>query len=105
MRKHGENGQIELIDLTGQKFGWLTVISYVGLAPNRAEIWLCMCGCGKTSKARKGDLQSGKVTSCGCKRSMRMNSRMKKGRCNGTNPGPKTHSAMTLDPEWDSFEA
>ena len=57
-------------DLTGQKFGRLTVMSragtYVGTDGSQYAQWLCACECG-TKKIIKGcDLVQGKVHSCGC---------------------------------------
>lgn len=47
-----------LIDLTGQKFGKLTVIKE---APRRAgkRFWLCACDCGKTKEVFMSSLTSG----------------------------------------------
>lgn len=55
-------------DLTGQKFGKLTVIGK-DLNSNSVKIkWICKCDCGKVKqKSVTGcDLKSGKVKSCGC---------------------------------------
>lgn len=53
------------IDLTGQRFGRLTVIER---APNngRRTMWLCKCDCGNEKIIRQEDLHSGKTVSCGC---------------------------------------
>lgn len=48
-------------DLTGQKFGRLTVIEYVGKSK-----WLCKCECGNTCKVVGADLKRGNTKSCGC---------------------------------------
>ena len=54
-----------VIDLTGQKFGRLTVIQYDH--SKNGTYWLCQCDCGKT-KVIKGTSLTGKLTtSCGCK--------------------------------------
>jgi len=53
------------IDLTGQVFGRLTVIAYVGIK-NRAAIWTCFCKCGNKIKIRTADLRRGHTKSCGC---------------------------------------
>ena len=55
-------------DLTGQKFGRLTVLR---LVPNpsvgpRATIWECKCDCGNIRYLEGYDLRSGNTTSCGC---------------------------------------
>ena len=54
-----------LIDLTGQKFGRLTVIerSYI---PSKKTRWLCKCDCGETRHVLSYQLRSGKTKSCGC---------------------------------------
>ena len=53
------------IDLTGRKFGRLTVIDRV---QNRGEkvAWKCLCECGNTSIVTGTALKSGKSKSCGC---------------------------------------
>lgn len=57
---------MKLIDLTGQKFGRLTVISR---AENRGEraAWNCLCECGNKVVVRGTNLQRGTTKSCGCK--------------------------------------
>lgn len=53
------------IDLTGQRFGRLTVIRYDHAEHDGAH-WLCKCDCG-TEKVLAGySLRSGKTKSCGC---------------------------------------
>ena len=56
------------IDLTGQKFGRLTVISYneeVSKQKGQAY-WNCRCDCGNEKVVRGKHLKSGNTTSCGC---------------------------------------
>lgn len=52
-------------DLTGKRFGMLTVLS---LAEKRrgATMWKCLCDCGKTSVVRSSNLFRGATRSCGC---------------------------------------
>lgn len=50
-----------LIDLTGQKFGRLTVLSYKG---NR--VWECKCDCGTIKDIVGENIRSGGTKSCGC---------------------------------------
>lgn len=59
------------IDLTGQKFGRLTVIER---AENKGSkiCWLCKCECGNEKVIRSSDLKSGKINSCGCLKSEKM---------------------------------
>lgn len=50
-----------MVDLTGKRFGNLTVVSYA----NNYK-WNCLCDCGTNKTIRGGDLQAGKTKSCGC---------------------------------------
>src|SRR3954467_6012016 len=56
-----------LIDLTGQKFGRLTVVRR---GANRGEKvrWVCKCECGGKGLFGAHDLASGKTRGCGCLR-------------------------------------
>lgn len=50
----------KFIDLTGQKFGKLTVIKKDGYCKRGERImWLCECECGNTSRIRGGELKKG----------------------------------------------
>lgn len=56
----------KFIDLTGQRFGRLTVVKrYENTANNKAR-WLCRCDCGKTAVVLSDSLRSGATSSCGC---------------------------------------
>lgn len=56
------------IDLTGQKFGRLTVIERCGKDTNGKNVlWLCSCECGGQTKTSTGHLRSGHTQSCGCR--------------------------------------
>ena len=52
-------------DLTGQKFGRLTVISKNKIKNGR-QYWNCKCDCGKDTVASSTSLTTGKRKSCGC---------------------------------------
>lgn len=52
-------------DLTGQRFGKLTVISKSKSKNNRAY-WKCKCDCGTIKDICGHDLIQGKIKSCGC---------------------------------------
>lgn len=54
-------------DLTGQRFGMLTVVSYAR-EDKGFHIWHCRCDCGNEVDVRQSNLQSGGTTSCGCAR-------------------------------------
>lgn len=55
-------------DLTGKKFGKLTVVKKVE-RKNRSNQWLCKCDCGKEVVCYQYNLERGTSTSCGCLRS------------------------------------
>ena len=63
-------------DLTGKRFGRLTVISR---AENKGKhlMWNCICDCGNTKTARGETLKSGETKSCGCLLSESTRNRMK----------------------------
>lgn len=52
-------------DLTGQKFGRLTVRELARIEKNHA-IWLCDCECGNTKEVKSVYLLRGSTKSCGC---------------------------------------
>lgn len=54
------------IDMTGQTFGRLTVLSLAGKDKNGLYMWRCQCSCGNYTVQRGQDLRRGKVVSCGC---------------------------------------
>lgn len=58
------------IDLTGQKFGKLTVIErvddYVSPKGYRAARWLCKCDCGSFKSVTGNSLKRHGTKSCGC---------------------------------------
>ena len=68
---------VALIDLTGQKFGRLTVLSR---SENRKErtYWLCRCDCGKEISVYGYALKSGNTRSCGCIKSEKSKEFVKK---------------------------
>lgn len=63
----------KLIDLTGQKFGTLTVIER-DTTKKDAVYWKCKCDCGRERTVLGATLREGKATSCGhypCKNACR----------------------------------
>lgn len=59
-------------DYTGQKYGYLTVIQFVGKIKkvNRNEyIWKFKCICGKEKNINIHEVRMGRTSSCGCLRS------------------------------------
>lgn len=60
-----------LINLVGQRFGRLTVVSRDGLKSGKPA-WECVCDCGTVKSYRASDLRLGQVLSCGCLRNERV---------------------------------
>lgn len=58
-----ENSRIQ--DLTGQRFGRLTVTGYGGRKGTN-HVWLCRCDCGGDKLAQAGNMRAGLTQSCGC---------------------------------------
>lgn len=54
------------LDLTGQRFGKLTVIERAGITNGGSALWRCSCDCGNEKITRATTLRRGEVTSCGC---------------------------------------
>ena len=53
------------IDLTGHKYGRVTVVSYFG-HKNGKTAWNCLCECGNTFVTNGNSLRTGRTSSCGC---------------------------------------
>lgn len=56
----------KLIDLTGQKFGRLTVLERVDRNKHGKVRWLCKCACGNVAVVLGESLRNGRTKSCGC---------------------------------------
>lgn len=57
-------------DLTGRKFGKLTVIERAENAKNGRVRWLCKCECGNSIAVLSYSLKRGQTKSCGCLKHM-----------------------------------
>lgn len=55
-------------DVTGQRFGRLTCLKYVGHNEGRSALWLCKCDCGNEVVKCIYDMKKGRTNSCGCLR-------------------------------------
>ena len=103
------------IDLTGQKFGRLTVIEEAGRDKSRNIKWMCVCECGKETIVRGSNLKNGGTQSCGClrnKHGMR-NTRFYKiwdnAKQRGTNENRPNYEdyvgrGIIFCPRWQDFE-
>ena len=56
----------KFIDLTGQRFGRLTVIERAKSGSSGRARWLCKCDCGNQIVTDALDLRRGTTRSCGC---------------------------------------
>src|SRR5690625_1924022 len=54
------------MDLTGQRYGQLTVIKEVDRNANNHRQWFCKCDCGNVKIIRMNNLRDGTTKSCGC---------------------------------------
>lgn len=107
-------------DLTGKKYGRLTVIKKDEEKSGRHIFWVCECSCGNTTTVRGDHIVSGRTRSCGCfkkenayhthgeskTRLFYIWSSMKE-RCN--NPNNKRYNdyggrGITISPEWQKYE-
>ena len=53
-------------DLTGQRFGRLTVLGIMERNQQGSVVWKCLCDCGIIIKVQSGSLNRGDTQSCGC---------------------------------------
>lgn len=115
------------IDMTGKRFGRLTVLrrSHTHRHPNgkTSIMWLCVCDCGQKKAINGNNLRSGITKSCGCyhdeirraatKKHGKTHSRLygvwgsMRQRCNDPNhPAYQYYGGkgVAVCPEWDDFE-
>lgn len=59
-------GGMNLINLTGQRFGRLTVVERAENDKHGSPKWKCVCDCGKEKVVYGSSLRNGKTKSCGC---------------------------------------
>lgn len=57
---------MEAIDLTGVRFGMLTVLARAGTDDRRRATWRCRCDCGAEAVVGGQALRRGHTKSCGC---------------------------------------
>lgn len=58
-----------LENLIGRKYGKLTVVELLGSDTQGQRQWRCRCDCGGTRIVTTGNLNAGRTTNCGCKKS------------------------------------
>lgn len=117
----------EFVDLTGQKFGRLTVLGlaepFVDKSGRKYETWHCQCECGNVRDIYVQHLIHGQSKSCGClakdtcgdnfRTHGKTHARLyntwgcMRGRCNcKANPAYKNYGGrgITVCEEWDDYE-
>jgi hypothetical protein len=83
--------EFNLIDLTDQVFGRLTVLEDVGKDKWRDTLWLCKCSCGKEKVVSGSNLRSGNTKSCGCLQKELASETLK-----GKHPSEETRKKMSV---------
>jgi hypothetical protein len=56
----------KFLDLSGYRFGRLTVAGRDGYVGNHQVAWVCRCDCGGETRTTSTKLKSGHTQSCGC---------------------------------------
>lgn len=56
----------QLVDLTGRRFGRLSVVERAGSDKSKRATWKCVCECGNEVIVQGNSLLHGATTSCGC---------------------------------------
>lgn len=111
------------IDLTGQKFGFWTLLERRPLSEKKKRHYLCKCECGTVKEVEQSGLVRGASTSCGCRAFPRgTHNETKRGRrskeynawvsmrtrCNNSNfPGFYLYGGrgITVCERWSEFQA
>lgn len=78
-------------DLTGLRFGRLTIVSRAENGNDSKPRWLCQCDCGNTSVVSSSNLKRNNARSCGCLKSELTSERTRTHGLNGT----RTHRSWT----------
>lgn len=55
------------LDISGRRFGAITALWPIEHRPG-GYAWMCRCDCGQERESIVGNLTSGKIQSCGCKK-------------------------------------
>jgi hypothetical protein len=111
------------IDLTGKKFGRLTVLKFVGVDKWRLALWRCLCECGNEKVIKGSLLIRERTKSCGCLNKEIVSKKLKKHGMSKTdfyrvwntmvmrchNPNVKSFESygaigITVSDEWRFFE-
>lgn len=55
-----------ICNISGNRYGMLTAVEFVGLDRHRKARWKCRCDCGSETVVEMSSLKSGNTQSCGC---------------------------------------
>ena len=66
IKEYGIPRRHQYRDLTGMKFGKLTVTSFCMIDDRRQALWNCMCKCGGKKVVKGSRLTSKEIIDCGC---------------------------------------
>lgn len=77
---------MRLIDLTGNTYGKLKVLGTAKERSGGHVVWKCICDCGTKKNVRGSHLSSGRISSCGCARSQKISSALKRHGMTRTRP-------------------
>lgn len=102
---------MRVVDITGKKYGRLTVVRRAGSSPRGEATWLCRCDCGGESIVRGTDLRAGHTKSCGCMEQetrvrngyQRMRHGMSKSRIYGVWVSMKTRCTNPIHPHYKDY--
>jgi hypothetical protein len=100
------DGSVRFKDITGQRFGRLTVIQPAGRNVSGNVLWMCRCECGSNPKIVNSGNLGRSVNSCGCLRSELQSAFMRENAASwGTTHGAKsrTHSIPQSYRSWQSM--
>ena len=97
----------KLIDLTGMRFGWLSVLNRADV-PGRPR-WWCQCDCGETTMVSGAHLRTGDTQSCGClHEALKTKHGHARNRRHGGKPSNEwefwNHLARPKPEGWETFE-
>jgi hypothetical protein len=57
---------MRVVDLSGKRFGRLTVTKLVSRNKHGHLVWICKCDCGKICEKEGNNIKTGNTKSCGC---------------------------------------
>jgi len=86
-------------DLTGSRYGKLTVITFSHFVGGASAYWRCICDCGRETTVHRGNLVTGHTKTCGC--GMMAARKAKKIECAKRKKHPSAYSKLVLQTRGD----